>query len=400
MQEETRKSRSLLVLAVFAFYTAGFYVYSLLVFHGMTPFLRGYIVWAAAISVPFLVVRYIKIVLDPTSHRGIDALMWLFLAYVLVWMLLIKADKQSPIEFNDYVGVVVTWTMLFMLGRVLPVDVRGLQPVALLIFGLMLVLILAFTEDGSFVPAQRGDTFATYQAYAIILALVTFTLLYEVDRELIFYMTATGAITLFAILGSRSEFVAMMFAAVVIVNLRRVSLPGIALQIIAACALYLAYLVLMSTDWNRFQDLVEGSAEGTRTARAEVNAEAIATILKSPYTGNFGSYEEGSYAHNLLSVWVDFGIVGFALYVALMLWSILAVLFGSSTPLRERQNVVAIGIWAFCALLLATTKAWHYFVVPFVIGLLASHRLIANRGSDAVVDQEGRAVNALEQVSG
>jgi hypothetical protein len=400
MQEDTPKSRSLLVLTVFALYTAGFYVYSLLVFHGMTPFLRGYIVWAAAIAIPFLAVRYIKIVLNPGSHRGIDALMWLFLAYVLVWMLLINADKLHPVEFNDYVGVVVTWTMLFMLGRVLPVDVRGLKLVALMVFGLMLALTLAFTEDGAFVPAQSADTFATYQAYAFMLVLVTFVLLYEVDRELVFSVIAIVAITSFAILGSRSEIVAMMFAAIIILNLRRISVAGVALQIITASVLYFAYLVLASTDSSRVPDIAETGADSALSSRAALSAEALATILASPYAGNFGSYEEGGYAHNILSIWVDFGIVGFALYVLLMLWSILAVLFGASTPLRDRQNVVAIGIWAFCALLLATTKAWHYFVVPFVIGLLASHRLIANRASGTVVAQAGDASDATEQASG
>jgi hypothetical protein len=373
------RAGSLLVAAVLLFYTTGFYVYSLLVFYGMPAYLRGFLVIGASICIPILALPYFKVLLHPASRRMIDVIMWLMLAYFLAWMLAIDAQSSSPVEFNGYLGTIISWTMLFMLGRLVPFCGEGLSRLALIVFVMLFVLTLANTENGAFIPAQSPTTYATYQAYAVVLSIVTFVLLYKTKDDILFMMIAVTAIISFAILGSRSELVAMVFSSFIIANLRRISAAAIALQIFAASILYGAYILLTSKGWNRLANMVEEGAESTLSARADAFVRAMDTILIHPFSGDFGSYVAGLYAHNLLSVWVDFGIIGIGLYALLLVVSLFGLLFCVPSPLKDRKNVVVIALWAFCALLLVLTKSGSYFVVPFVMGLIATHISIASQ---------------------
>ena len=59
--------------------------------------------------------------------------------------------------------------------------------------------------------------------------------------------------------------------------------------------------------------------------RQELRLHAIETIRENPIIGNFGSHAElGSsahYSHDVLSVWVNYGILGFLIYFGLVVWA-------------------------------------------------------------------------------
>jgi hypothetical protein len=367
------RARSLGLQAAFLFYTGGFYLYSVLVYHGMPAFMRGFLVLGAAACIPLVGLPYLKVVRHPGSRRMIDVLIWLMLGYFFVWMLVVGAPARHPGEFRNYVGSIISWIMLFMLGRSVPVYSKGLTSLAWVVLAGMVVLTVANTENGAFTPAQSPDTYATYQAYALVVAIVSFVLLYEVKRAVLFWIIAVSAVILFAILGSRSEMVAALLAILVVVNLRRISASKLILHIGAGAALVAAFIALTSTGWNRLVNLVDEGAASAISSRFDASREALATIARYPLTGDFASYPAGFYAHNILSVWVDFGLVGIVLYSVLLFVSIWALLLGAPAALRERKTVVAVALWWFCAVLLLLTKAGDYFIVPFVMGLIASH---------------------------
>jgi hypothetical protein len=316
----------------------------------------------------------LKIVAKTASSRMIDVTIWAMLAYFLIWMLVIDAPGNSPEVFKSYAGVIIVWAMLFMMGRLLPVYRGGILLLALGVYAVIALLTLANTESGTFTPAQSAE-FATYQAYAVILAIVTFVLMYGIAGELKFWMIVVSSIILFAITGSRSELVAIAFIAVIIANLRKPSIAMIGVQVVGVAALYIAYLYLISGDgnMNRFSYSFEERAEASVSGRSELNGLAWNTILANPATGDFASYDDGAYAHNLLSVWVDFGLAGFVIYLWLMCVSLYAVLVRAPKPFDERKNLIAVALWIFCAFLLILTKSGDYYMVPFVMGILASH---------------------------
>ncbi len=372
----TTKAHSLGVQLALVFYTGGFYVYSLLVYYGMPAYLRGFLVLGAAICIPFLLWPYLRLLSHPASHHSIDAIVWSMLGYFLVWMLAIDAQTRNSIAFNNYLGTIISWGMLFMLGRVVPVYGRGIPRLAQIVFAALFVLTLANMEDGAFTPAQGADAEATYQAYAVVLAVVTFVLLYDAERAIRFWAIGVTAIVSFAILGSRSELVAMLLIVGFAGNCRRQSRQTFVLEVIAIAMLVAAYVYLTNTGWNRLINLVDEGAESTVIARSEMTGQAWTAILNHPMAGDFGSYDDGAYAHNLLSIWVDFGFFGMLLYVALLVASIHGILVHARVAFSNWRGIVSISLWGFCVFLLVFTKPGHYFVVPFVMGVLASTRSI------------------------
>ena len=156
----------------FVIYTLGFYVYSIRVFYGMDPFLKGYLVHAAAICLPLLTWPYPKVLAASAPGKAVDFMLWLLLSYLLVWMVAIGAQQTNPVEFSNYLGAIIVWSMLFMMGRRIPYY-GWLRFLALAVLLALLALILIYSEGGTFTPAQSPDTFATYQAYAVVLCIVT-----------------------------------------------------------------------------------------------------------------------------------------------------------------------------------------------------------------------------------
>jgi hypothetical protein len=373
--------KSLPVVSVFIAYTLGFYVYSIGVFFGMPAFLDGYLVTAAAAGIPLLMWSYWRVFAQYVADREIDIIVWTMLGYWLLWMVIVGAKDNNPIEFISYAGTVISWVMLFMLGRVIPFYARHLAPIAAVIFITLFVLTLSNTESGSFTPAQSAEYFATYQAYAVVLCIVTFTLFYLVERIEVFWAIGLISIISLAILGSRSELIGMLFATFLIGNHRKFNLWALTLQITVLSGLYVAYMWITDAEWNRFINLVDEHAESTTSDRSLANHQALRVLGDNLILGSFGEYPSGFYAHNILSVWVDFGLIGLILYVAsfvILFRALFSLNRGSGWPSKD---FVSLCLLLFCVVLLAASKSCQYYLVPFVLGLCGTHVGMRNQAN-------------------
>jgi O-antigen ligase len=98
---------------------------------------------------------------------------------------------------------------------------------------------------------------------------------------------------------------------------RRMAL--VAFICVAAAGIWFGWSVFLETRAAEILDL------GTSTSwqgRREVLAIALDVIRKSPVLGEFGYHFRevgaGGYAHNALSAWTEFGVVGFVMFCALI----------------------------------------------------------------------------------
>ena len=62
---------------------------------------------------------------------------------------------------------------------------------------------------------------------------------------------------------------------------------------------------------NRTLQLLDLSTSNSVKLRHDFTEQALHTIYTNPIFGDFGSYIYGESAHNILAVWVDFGLFGF-----------------------------------------------------------------------------------------
>jgi hypothetical protein len=69
-------------------------------------------------------------------------------------------------------------------------------------------------------------------------------------------------------------------------------------------------------------ELLDISRSTSWQTRMSLQSEAIEAILRNPLAGDFAYHvrelSAGAYAHNVLSAWAQFGVIGFVLYLALI----------------------------------------------------------------------------------
>ena len=74
---------------------------------------------------------------------------------------------------------------------------------------------------------------------------------------------------------------------------------------------------------NRVVDLLDIGSDTSNQARNELEQSAWESIVNNPVLGDYGGYTAyagiGGYSHNLLSAWVNLGLVGFSLYIIVIL---------------------------------------------------------------------------------
>jgi len=129
---------------------------------------------------------------------------------------------------------------------------------------------------------------------------------------------------------------------------------------------------------NRFFELFAPEASSSATARSELTANALTTIYANPIFGEYGSYAYstgygiGDYSHNLLSAWVDLGIIGFFFYVLLFFVAGRIVLKAlKNTALNVNFISLAMGYLGFTVLLMLFAKDYKYMTFGLAMGFLA-----------------------------
>jgi O-antigen ligase len=125
---------------------------------------------------------------------------------------------------------------------------------------------------------------------------------------------------------------------------------------------------------NRVMDLIENRAEGSLSDRSEMLADAWKTLGEHPLLGHYASYKPGEYAHNILSAWIDLGIVGLTLLLLLLVLPLVDL--GRQFAKRQRDVgfVGTITLLLLALLLLLAAKAFTYNLIPFALGAYAFDR--------------------------
>jgi O-antigen ligase len=108
-----------------------------------------------------------------------------------------------------------------------------------------------------------------------------------------------------------------------------------------------------------------------------LNVQALETIAKYPLQGSYASYEPGSYAHNILSAWVDLGLFGFLALVALLLWPLQRLLVQCFLRRNMGQDV-ELPLCLCCTTVLLLLGSHHYHDM-LIAATLGSYELYNSR---------------------
>lgn len=341
-------------LSVFFFFLLfpGTFFYSSAVATGVIPAVLGGgfgVVAALALValLPLLITNVIKL-------RGksllLITLFFMLVLYTIFWLLIhffwgYSFQKRLDVFFQ-VITVIATWLALYSIGYFFPKKLNKVYFLTLLVCMVCISLIVFINIDFRrlifIIGLSDVDGALSYQGLsrsAVVTGLVLLSVIRSIKLSFIIAFLLLATVFL---IGARSELIGVVAILPFIAYLHYRHRP-----LITASAIFMACIVMLSVgvysydtlSTSRQFQLLNISESSSGMARARLHNQALEAIEESPVLGDFAGQVQrhdstGSYGHNILSAWRQFGAVGFVLYISLLFISLVV----SVRQVRKRQN--------------------------------------------------------------
>ncbi len=361
----------------------GFFVYHALVASGhLAPYLAGYSHAITVLALPLVTMSYAHdLKLRRWQLPTLDMALFVLVGYFLVVELIGIAGGAPKAIAWPHVSIALQYAMLFMMFRLFDPSRAANRRLLWLAVAVMSGIVLANLDDGAFVIAILDLPFddkvlSTYQGYAfvyLVTALVLISHTRSLSARLLLYVL--GTVCLF-FNGARSEFVSFVAICLLLEGsfTRRLTwlLAGLGL-LLGTVILLWPWLAELLPD-SRVLNLLEVSADDSVLERRQMLREAWRSVVAHPVFGDYASYAVGEYAHNLLSVWVDFGIVGLLAFGTLLLAPLLDLVVRARQHVGDPRFACAIAFVGTAALLYLTAKNHEYLMLAIALAAYGRFR--------------------------
>jgi O-antigen ligase len=371
-----RRSQFLAALSFVLLFPAFFYYQSAVAVGYVSNFLGGYFTAGAALTLPLLLLAlaqapYLRRIGSSASTTLFAVFMAMFATYVLA-----GAVTGTNAEITStYLAYLLKFTAIFLAAALVNGQEARFQRLCQLLFLGIVITALTTASDGKFLQgaitvALGGEFFLDYQglAYAYVVMLIYAVPSLNYLLRLGLYVASVVALFL---IGARSEFAGFLVLVLVIEFCKARSRKRflLTLMIMAAVAA-LAFVQLAETFADhRIFALLEVSSDQSVIERSDLQEDALRTIEENPVFGKYASYEQGHYAHNILSAWVDFGFLGFLILAGFLVAMLGMQLRMFRTFARNDLYVQSLSCTVFTVLLMLVAKHYTYQMLPVAAGL-------------------------------
>jgi hypothetical protein len=394
----TRIARSLAFVGFLALFP-GFVIYHLLVMGlQLPPLLAGFFGPVSAL----LVLAYVP--LQPKLLRSSDRTSQLFilavsllLTFLLAWSIAHRVLSPSPViieAFSQSWRAIVLMAATFVVGLYLPLGSVLLHRLLALVLGLGAALLVGYyvlTGDPMFYARAvfGADYGASYQGFARTALVIAVLALFSQDSRLGRVAVVVCGLIAMWFLGARSEMVGFLVATLLyfgIIGLRSRSIQVSAVVLVPVLALLVSMNVDI-IDGSRHLQLLTLADASSWQARLSMNEIAITQIRESPIIGAFGGHIDafgtsGAYAHNALSAWVSYGLLGFMGYVGLTVIAMSHSLWKVVVQGDLRTQWVAAAVFGMVVLVLIIASKSVFWSLPsFAWGLYGNALLLRSTSS-------------------
>lgn len=370
---------------------------------GLFPFLGGYYGPMSAVLLPvLLLLRASELRRRAWQATGMDVAFISLLVLMLTWAAIYRwlgvGHQADPSLMGQTASTAVFWIVNYLLARRL--NLSDVLLIRMLLASLVVMLIISLAnQQGGFFYARRiadsvdQDKIATYQGFARSAFIVLLLLMAAVERRFLSLIYCLGLVLLF-ILGARSEFSVFLAVGLFYIYLRAgaIRFGVVALPVITVGLFALTALATSEAGDSRIFTLLNVMDGSPMESRAYLSGLAWKAILSSPILGEYGHHllvgGIGSYAHNILSAWVSYGLAGFLLFAAMLMYPPVELIV--SRRKIKHASAEAVGAVAFglaMVILALFTKSVYYIVYPIGWALYASHR---ERSADVCSRATGR----------
>jgi len=317
----------------------GFVLYHYSLANGwIPPFLGGLfgagtgaVALYALMVVPWIATRQLRGVSTAIS------LVTTTVVYLGVWSVanyyFLRSAGFADDAFRQSVLTLVLWTGLLFIGWFANIDSRSWRVativLCILIIGALVHAMVRFSSPlgpwATFASQDDDSQFSTYQAIGrslLVCSIIVASFCRTDGRRLA--VLAVGCVSLLLV-GSRSDFFSLgivtflLTMRVLYQNRGNVfGVGGAAVLVAVGLALWPIFLE------TRNAEILDLSQSSSWQARVELQVAALDVIRHQPIFGDFGYYLRdggaGAYSHNALSAWTNFGVVGFTLFVGVLVY--------------------------------------------------------------------------------
>lgn len=390
----------------------GFFIYHSLVHISIIPsFLGGYFSLVSTI----LLLIYLMLYLTNFVKYGIRRDLLFFSLLFVIWLVVVSiyyfGSSQSISDYILYewsLAAIISNMICFLIGLSLNLcTVKVAKKVIVSFFVMFFIVVFNLNSAWQFEFSNISvlDNYnITYQGYGrsiLFTSLCAFVLASGFLRWLIFIC----AILILYFNGSRSDFMLFFFSINLYLiikmfarfNFNKVkNLFGCVTIVFFYIFIYYFYFILSNSkgyngkEVNRTLQLIDVVNSSSYKARQELQNYALDIIHNNVFFGDYGSYIKeygrGGYAHNILSLWADFGIFIFFIYILSILYLFLyslASLIVEYTNFSDTQYesnrfryVSLLFLYSFCLLVaVVTVKDYSYMLLGLVLGLYLNIKL-------------------------
>lgn len=379
-----------MALAAFLLMFPGAFAYQTAVQGGMIPpVLGGFFTAAAIMAAPVVFVSYLgETRIRPGRPGLIGAAFALFLAFFLLVVLLGVYGGGDEEITQPHLAYVFKFVVIYFLMRSLPVEEPSVRKICVLVLWSMILFVVLLSSGQRFFgmkleDATVGDYLFDYQGLALVYIVVLICALPSVRRSGRYLLYALSAYVLFLI-GARSELLGLLVLVTIVefcLESNRYLYAAILSALIAAAAYFVFSQggVFGSMDvTNRVLNLRDLQSDVSFSERRQSLDLALHTIAAHPLVGNYASYPVGDYAHNILSAWVDFGLVGFLLFGIVAYGPVISLARDFRGGKNEHLFVIAFASAGIVAVLVSVSKAYVYQLVPVALGFYCRQRSLGS----------------------
>jgi hypothetical protein len=379
----------------------GFLVYHTLLSWGvMPPFLAG--LFGPVVAALF----FLYLLFFFTSSRivvegaGLYSVLFIvFIFYALFWTFLHYAfldEGYSKSASQQSIETIVMWFSLFFVGVFFSHRSKPVLTAFHFVFVLAVVLLLYFVfTTGHFMYYARQlsvteSGVATYQGFArSMLVISVFLLAVSSSMKMRAWLVVGSLFGLF-LFGARSELYAYIIFLVALLSIW--SLTSIKYQMLVIFLTSIMSVILVASydaiSSSRQFQVFDLSNASSWVARQELMSLAIHQIRESLLLGDFGAHVRdgsgtGSYVHNILSSWVNYGFFGFILYFSLTITAFLAAFYRIFVK-RSRCPIwiMAFGFNLISLVLILVAKSVFWPIPALGWGVYAQALILSNPRSD------------------
>lgn len=383
-------SLAIVHLAFLTLFPGFFFYHAALGTGRISPVLGSYFSPVSLAFVPILLFFYLnRIFRSVQFFTRIDATFFGFLLYFFFVVAFNHALGANVEVVKHHITAILHFLVVFVVFRTAHFGAPQIKWTAVICMLIMTAVVMVLAVDGFFslkddVAVGGEDVIASYQGLArsyffTFLAVIAF--IRRIAVRLILYVMCVPAMFLN---GARSELIAVLFV-IILVELFRARYRGVFLAIVTSIALFVAInleLIFVLLPENRVHELLDLSQSSSWSSRQILFANGLQTIADHPLLGDYGVYVKyygnaGSYVHNILSAWVDLGLIGFVYLGCLLIVPLLLMFMQSlyrNGAERSDEMLFVILLLFSSLLLLFTAKSFTYMLSAAAIGRYAFYR--------------------------